>query len=267
MDKKPESQRRTKRILNELKELEDCKDILAQSGIHFYYDESDISKIFAMLIGPDGSPYEKGFYFFEFTYPLDYPMVPPGAKYLTHGTMFNGKTPFNIRFNPNLYVNGKVCLSMLNTWNGPGWVPTNTMSNVLVAIQALVLNNEPLRNEPGYENAGKDVIDKYNNLIEYANIKISVFEMILKPPIPYFQDKIHLYFLQYKTYYRDFIIKNHINNDSKQILLSTAYSMNTIINYEDLLPLLDELEQKVDGIMNIPSNQELKENITKEDTK
>jgi ubiquitin-protein ligase len=51
------SQRRTKRIINDLKELEDCKDILAQSGIHFYYDDDDISKIFAMLIGPYDTPY------------------------------------------------------------------------------------------------------------------------------------------------------------------------------------------------------------------
>ena len=59
--------------------------------------------------------------------------------------------PIKIRFNPNLYTSGKVCLSMLNTWKGPGWVPTNTVSNILVAIQALVFNQEPLRNEPGFE--------------------------------------------------------------------------------------------------------------------
>ena len=261
---KPGSQRRTKRIINDLKELEDCKDILAQSGIHFYYDDDDISKIFAMLIGPDDTPYEKGFYFFEFVYPLDYPMVPPVAKYLTQGMLNNGKTQFSVRFNPNLYVNGKVCLSMLNTWNGPGWVPTNTMSNVLVAIQALVLNNEPLRNEPGYEHGDKHVIDKYSDLIAYANIKISVFEMITKPPVPYFQDKLYLYFLQYKTYYRDFIIKNHINNNSKQISLATCYTMITIINYEDLLTLLDYLEQEVDKNMSV--KEEIKD-IHVEDSK
>ena len=264
---KPGSQRRTKRIINDLKELEDCKDILAQSGIHFYYDDNDISKIFAMLIGPDDTPYEKGFYFFEFVYPLDYPMVPPVAKYLTQGTLnnLNSKSSFSVRFNPNLYVNGKVCLSMLNTWNGPGWVPTNTMSNVLVAIQALVLNNEPLRNEPGYEHAEKEVIDKYSDLIAYANMKISVFEMILNPPIPYFQDKLYLFFLQHKAYYRDFIIKNHINNDSKKIsLISPAYGMNTTIIYEDLLILLDSLEQEVDKNMSV--KEEIKD-IPVEDSK
>ena len=28
-----------------------------------------------------------------------------------------------VRFNPNLYNCGKVCLSLLGTWSGPGWVP------------------------------------------------------------------------------------------------------------------------------------------------
>lgn len=28
-----------------------------------------------------------------------------------------------VRFNPNLYNCGKVCLSLLGTWAGPGWDP------------------------------------------------------------------------------------------------------------------------------------------------
>ena len=28
-----------------------------------------------------------------------------------------------VRFNPNLYACGKVCLSLLGTWSGPSWVP------------------------------------------------------------------------------------------------------------------------------------------------
>jgi hypothetical protein len=33
-----------------------------------------------------------------------------------------------VRFNPNLYINGKVCLSLLGTWSGPSWNPkTSTL--------------------------------------------------------------------------------------------------------------------------------------------
>ena len=59
-----------------------------------------------------------------------------------------------LRLNPNLYACGKVCLSLLNTWTGSGcekWNPSNsTMLQVLVSIQALVLNAKPYFNEPGY---------------------------------------------------------------------------------------------------------------------
>jgi hypothetical protein len=29
----------------------------------------------------------------------------------------------SVRFNPNLYNGGDVCLSLLGTWPGPGWQP------------------------------------------------------------------------------------------------------------------------------------------------
>lgn len=60
-----------------------------------------------------------------------------------------------LRINPNLYDCGKVCLSLLGTWGGTGkekWMANNsTMLQVLVSIQALILNEKPYFNEPGYE--------------------------------------------------------------------------------------------------------------------
>ena len=59
-----------------------------------------------------------------------------------------------LRLNPNLYNCGKVCLSLLNTWSGSKnemWMPKkSTMLQVLVSIQALILNAEPFFNEPGF---------------------------------------------------------------------------------------------------------------------
>lgn len=60
-----------------------------------------------------------------------------------------------LRLNPNLYENGKVCLSLLNTWTGKGnevWNPSSSnVLQVLVSIQGLVLNAKPYFNEPGYD--------------------------------------------------------------------------------------------------------------------
>ena len=50
---------------------------------------------------------------------------------------------------------GKVCLSLLGTWEGQQgeqWnETTSTVLQVLVSIQSLILVPEPYFNEPGYE--------------------------------------------------------------------------------------------------------------------
>jgi len=60
-----------------------------------------------------------------------------------------------LRVNPNLYESGKVCLSLLNTWTGSGnevWNPkSSTILQVLLSLQALVLNENPYFNEAGYD--------------------------------------------------------------------------------------------------------------------
>lgn len=60
-----------------------------------------------------------------------------------------------LRLNPNLYESGNVCLSLLNTWTGTGsevWDPQrSTVLQVLVSLQALVLNDRPYFNEAGYD--------------------------------------------------------------------------------------------------------------------
>ena len=62
---------------------------------------------------------------------------------------------FGERVNPNLYENGKVCLSLLGTWSGKSeetWsAATSNLLQVLISIQGLVLVKEPYFNEPGYE--------------------------------------------------------------------------------------------------------------------
>jgi len=242
------SNKRTKRILNEIKELQDSYSILEQSGIYFHFDESNVSIVYAMLVGPEDTPYEKGLYFFKFEYPASYPMQPPVAKYCTQGVLINpiSKSAYNVRFNPNLYTCGKVCLSMLNTWSGPGWVPTNTISNVLVAIQALVLNDFPLMNEPGFENASKKELIKYNEIISYANIKISVLQMLDKPPpeFLFFQDKISEIFMKNIDYYRHFLLTK--NDTMKDVLVeSPAYGMKLVLNYSSLYEELTNAEEFV----------------------
>jgi len=225
--------RRTKRITNEIKELYKSTDVFKQSGIYFHIDDDNINFIYAMFVGQKDTPYEGGFYFVKFEYPPDYPMQPPKATYCTQGYLTkNIKT----RFNPNLYVCGKVCLSMLNTWGGPGWVPTNTISNVLIALQAIVLNELPLQNEPGFESANPDTLNRYNKIIEYANIKIAVIEMFNTQPSNFsvFKPKMEEILIKNIDFYRNYIL-TRMSELEKTEIESPAYGMRVTLEYEVLL--------------------------------
>ncbi|KAL5229737.1 hypothetical protein ABZP36_028513 [Zizania latifolia] len=130
----------SKRIQHEWKVLE--KDLPDNIFVRAYEDRMDLLR--AVIMGPAGTPYHDGLFFFDIYFPPHYPSVPPMVNYRSGG----------LRLNPNLYACGKVCLSLLNTWSGTGcekWNPSNsTMLQVLVSIQALVLNAKPYFNEPGY---------------------------------------------------------------------------------------------------------------------
>ncbi|GER43083.1 ubiquitin conjugating enzyme [Striga asiatica] len=95
-----------------------------------------------------------------------------------------------LRLNPNLYNCGKVCLSLLNTWNGgkeEKWLPNvSTMLQVLVSIQGLILNAKPYYNEPGYARlsgtkAGENGALEYNETTFLYSLRSMVYTMN-RPP-------------------------------------------------------------------------------------
>ena len=128
-----------------------------------------------LIIGPEGTPYANGCFFFDVYIPGEYPQVPPKVQFLTTG---NGK----VRFNPNLYNCGKVCLSLLGTWSGPGWTAgQSTVLQVLLSIQSLIFVPDPYFNEPGYESsrgtsAGNKESSKYNCQRQHDTILYGLLE-------------------------------------------------------------------------------------------
>jgi ubiquitin-conjugating enzyme E2 Z len=175
------------RLVKDVKEL--IKTPLTSHGIYYEHNESDMLKGKAMIIGPKNTPYEGGFYLFEFKFPTNYPHSPPKVKFCTG----DGKT----RFNPNLYKSGKVCLSVLNTWTGEQWTGCQTISSILLAL-CTVLNETPLLNEPGIKKNHKD-FDNYNKILEYKNIEVAIYNMIKSPAtiehFPMFMDSMKQSFL------------------------------------------------------------------------
>merc|ERR1719387_1914454 len=111
--------------------------------VRTYSSRSELFR--AMVVGPEKTPYALVPFFFDLALPAEYPREPPQAHFHAH---YVG----NERLNPNLYVDGKVCLSLLGTWSGPSWEPQkSTLLQVLVSLQGLVLVEEPYFNEPGHE--------------------------------------------------------------------------------------------------------------------
>jgi len=118
-----------------------------------------------------------GLFEFDILLPLSYPQSPPLVSLVTTG---GGR----VRFNPNLYECGKVCLSLLGTWAGPGWnASTSTLLQVLVSIQGLILVPDPYFNEPGYEGSqgtpqGKAASKQYSEDIRKHTLQIAILDQL-----------------------------------------------------------------------------------------
>lgn len=128
------------RIMKEWKILQ--KNLPDSIFVRVYERRIDLLR--ALIIGAAGTPYHDGLFVFDLAFPANYPRLPPEVHYHS----------FGLRMNPNLYTNGRVCLSLLNTWVGwkkEKWDPCqSTVLQVLVSLQGLVLNEKPYYNEPGH---------------------------------------------------------------------------------------------------------------------
>jgi len=157
--------------------------------VRVFEDRMDLLR--AVIIGASGTPYQDGLFFFDFHIPPEYPQVPPSAYYHSGG----------LRVNPNLYVDGKVCLSLLNTWTGRGnevWDPSSSsILQVLVSLQGLVLNEKPYFNEAGYEKQvgtveGEKNAVPYNENTYLLSLK-SMLYIMRRPPM-HFEDFVKSHF-------------------------------------------------------------------------
>jgi baculoviral IAP repeat-containing protein 6 (apollon) len=137
-----------------------------------------------MITGPADTPYASGCFEFDVYFPADFPQSPMQINLETTGN-------HTVRFNPNLYDDGKVCLSILNTWRGrpeERWNPeSSSLLQVIVSIQSLILVNEPYFNEPGYERwrgtpAGQQASREYDANIRQQTVRWAMTEMLRRPP-------------------------------------------------------------------------------------
>ena len=133
-------------------------------GIWYAIEDANITKGRALIKGNDDTPYEFCFGLFEFEFPSEYPFVPPKVKWITS----DGYT----RFHPHFYREGRICLSILGNWSGPGWTSALNIKSLLIILKSLFIEN-PLSCEPGYEKGTLEMsrYKDYSNYVEHKFIK------------------------------------------------------------------------------------------------
>lgn len=143
---------RTKRIAGDIRLLGKSNN----EEYSFAYNPDDISTLYCTIYGPTGSCYEGCILYFIINLPTDYLISPPIFKFIT---------PINKRFHPNLYAEGKVCLTILNTWrsaNVTGWTTATTIESILTTIRSM-LHDNPITEEPG-----QNYKLTHNNALNYS---------------------------------------------------------------------------------------------------
>ena len=213
------TQKTIMRILTEISGLKSSLPINWDSTIWIRFSKKNYNLLSFIISGPKDTPYENGLFEFHTYFPNDYPENVP--EVLLHTTGNN-----KIRFNPNLYENGKVCLSLLGTWKGQNsesWNPkTSTFLQVIISIQSLILIEQPFFNEPGYEkdfNTQKGIIKskEYNEKLYLPTLEYSMIDMIKNPPNGFEE-----------------VIINHFKLKKEEIINKTLLWENTLLNNKDI---------------------------------
>jgi ubiquitin-protein ligase len=168
-----------KRTIKDIQLLEKNKQDLNERGIFFYINSTNIFDISFLIIAKHKqdlsdsdliSPYTDGFFVFKLAIPVDFPLSPPSVE-------FHPKQN-ECRLHPNYYENGKVCLSVMNTWGNEDWCPSTSLF-ALANIFEERLNECPLRFEPGRELSSSDEIKKFNKIVRYGVYKVAIWNVFL----------------------------------------------------------------------------------------
>ncbi|KAI9726382.1 MAG: hypothetical protein M1834_009045 [Cirrosporium novae-zelandiae] len=169
---------RMKRLVNEIAVLSTSLPL----GVFVKTEESRLDVIKCLVIGPVDTPFEGGLFEFDIFCPKNYPYSPPQV-------WFSGPGKGKVNYNPNIHPDGKVCLSLINTWPGPPsskWQPgISTLLQVLVSMQSMIFNDDPWRNEPGRgelsSRRAEFYATKYAQKIQPRTIRFAVLHWLYDP--------------------------------------------------------------------------------------
>jgi len=243
-----------KRLLKELRLLtiqQNSKNLLDNDYL-ISFDESDLTKVFAIIKGPKDSLYRHKFIRLNFDIPNDYPFSPPKVSFVNYdGT----------RMHPVFYETGVVCCTILNTWPSvesesknklEAWTSSLGIETVILTFLSF-LDNEPYTyeaNAPNNESYNTYVLFQswYTCLIRYIENKNKQPEL-------------------FTTFISNYLLLNVSNiiedlRDLNDTYPPDAYSTNCfyigyyLINYIQVINKLGEWYNFIDYKEHIESEQE-----------
>lgn len=222
------------RVISEISSLKTGLPLNWDSSIWLRFSKNNINLFTFLVSGPKDTPYQDGLFEFHAYMPPEYPNVEPKVLLNTTGMG-------QVRFNPNLYSNGKVCLSLLGTWSGSDgeeWnAKTSTFLQVLVSIQSLIFVDQPYFNEPGYEKMmnnekGINASNEYNEHIQLHTMEWAIIDQINNPPHGY-----------------DTVVKEHFKRKKDNILKTYSEwltkSKKIKNKFQEVYTLLEETLNKL----------------------
>ncbi|KAI9209918.1 ubiquitin-conjugating enzyme/RWD-like protein [Polychytrium aggregatum] len=133
------------------KQLRDLNKNPAQGFSAGLVDDSNVYEWDVMIVGPEGTLYEGGFFNARLSFPESYPMMPPTMKFTSD------------MWHPNVYPNGDVCISILHA---PGddkygyeqaserWLPIHTVETIIISVISML--SSPNDESPANIEAGKE---------------------------------------------------------------------------------------------------------------
>lgn len=174
-----------KRFIKEIKQLylQQNQKELIQNDYLIYYDETDISKLSAIIKAPYDSVYRHKFIRLNFKIPDNYPHSPPEVTFVNHD---------GVRIHPNMYENGKCCATILNTWGDnkfEKWTSSMSIETILLTFHSF-LDNNPYMYEPG----GRDD-QNYTTYVQYQSWYTCLIRYLQHEQIDVFRNYIYSYML------------------------------------------------------------------------
>jgi len=228
----------SKRVLLDSVEIQD--DEYKKQGIHYWFDEKNVTDGQFLIWGPEDSVYQDMPMVYSVNFAnAGYPFDPPKVLFLTS----DGYT----RLHPNMYKEGKVCLSILGTWDGPKWAPTMRLSTIGLTIQSLMDNN-PIVHEPGYAHKRDQITLSYNEYIRYKCLAflIDMLEAYsITGKVPYLLEN---FTEEFNTRLPFMIERLHARLSlemEEKTWAAIPYNMTGKTNYQKLQQILSSVTQKL----------------------